>query len=124
GNYFKDDLSNDFSYDEYIQKLNVVNAKIYQALLKGGRHALLIGDIRKKGKYYSIIKDMMWFGDLESHIIKAQHNCLSSTKVYSNNNFIPIVHEHLLVFRKNDAKETPIKQTSTKLFDIINFTHA
>ena len=102
-NYHPDDLSLNDSYEEFIFKLDKVNAKIYQSLLNGGRHAILIGDVRKKGRYYSIIKDMTWFGDLESHVIKTQHNMMSNNKRYSNNNFIPIIHEHLLVFKKNDV---------------------
>ena len=99
--YSENDLSNKMPYEEFIHKLNIVNEKIYHSLLYGGRHAILIGDVRKQRKYYSIIKDMTWIGDLESHIIKAQYNCVSDNKVYYNNNFIPIKHEHLLVFRKN-----------------------
>lgn len=121
--YDPDDLSNVMSYEEFISKLDKVNAKIYQALLNGGRHAFLVGDVRKKGKYYSIIKDMTWFGDLESHIIKAQHNTLSQNKTYFNNNFIPIVHEHLLVFKKNQVWKVDLKRTITQSFDLRNFNN-
>ena len=65
--YHQNDLSNKMSYEEFINKLNMVNEKIYHSLILGGRHVTLIGDIRKNGKYYSILKDMKWFGDLESH---------------------------------------------------------
>lgn len=123
GAYDPDDLSNVMSYEEFIQKLDKVNAKIYQSLLNGGRHAFLVGDVRRKGRYYSIIKDMCWFGDVESHIIKAQHNCLSSNKSYSNNNFIPIVHEHLLVFKKNEVWAVPIKRAVTQNFDLRQFSN-
>lgn len=123
GIYDPDDLSNVMSYEEFIAKLDKVNAKIYQSLLNGGRHAFLVGDIRKKGKYYSIIKDMTWFGDLESHIIKAQHNTLSGNKRYANNNFIPIAHEHLLVFRKNEVWAVELKRTVTKTFDLRQFNN-
>lgn len=109
--YNVNDLSNQMSYEEFIEKLNKVNAKIYCSLINGGRHAILIGDIRKNGKYYSIIKDMDWYGDLESHIIKVQHNCISDSKKYKNN-FIPIRHEHLLVFRKNNVWILNIKHIS------------
>lgn len=96
------DLSNKIPYEEYIDKLNYVNKKIYNSLEIGGRHAILIGDVRKKGKYFSIQKDMEWIGSLESHVIKAQHNTVSSTKNYSSKSFIPIAHEHLLIFKKTD----------------------
>lgn len=115
-----DDLSLNMSYEEFIYKLNKVNLKIYQSLLTGGRHAFLIGDVRKKGKYYSIIKDMAWFGDLEVHIIKQQHNTFSSRKTYANNNFIPIAHEHLLIFKKNAVWCFPLKLTKTHEFSLLN----
>ncbi len=40
------DLSNHMSYDEFIQKLDKVNQKIYQALLNNGHHTMLIGDVK------------------------------------------------------------------------------
>lgn len=121
GQYHPDDLSNVMSYEDFIHKLDKVNAKIYQSLLNGGRHAILVGDVRKKGRYYSIIKDMTWFGSLESHVIKAQHNCWSDNRIYSNNTFIPIVHEHLLVFKKNEVWAVELKRTITQTFDLRQF---
>lgn len=121
--YSENDLSNTMPYEEFIQKLNIVNEKIYHSLLYGGRHAILIGDVRKQGKYYSIIKDMDWFGDLESHIIKIQHNCVSDNKVYSNKNFIPIKHEHLLVFKKNRVWLFNKKTTNTVKINIMEVTN-
>lgn len=106
------------SYEDFIKKLNKVNAKIYCSLVKGGRHAILVGDVRKRGRYYSIIKDMAWYGELESHIIKVQHNCVSDTRKY-NGNFIPIKHEHLLIFRKNEIWVVNIKQNVEKKANIL-----
>lgn len=117
--YSKNDLSNEMSYKEFIEKLNKVNAKIYCSLVHGGRHAILVGDVRKKGKYYSIIKDMIWYGDLESHIVKVQHNCITDNKIY-NGNFIPIRHEHLLIFKKNDIWVVNLKQTKDLKCNILN----
>ncbi len=99
--YSEYDLSNNMPYEDFIKKLDIVNEKIYHSLINGGRHAILIGDVRKKGQYFSIIKDMKWYGELESHIIKIQHNCMSNNKIYNDSSFIPIKHEHILVFRKN-----------------------
>ncbi len=121
-NYSSNDLSNNMPYDEFIDKLNKVNEKIYHSLINGGRHATLIGDVRKSGKYYSIIKDMKWFGELESHIIKIQHNCISDNKIYSNNSFIAIKHEHILVFKKNKIWIFNAKETKTIKENIMNIT--
>lgn len=119
----QNDLSNVMPYEQFIKKLNLVNEKIYNSLVLNGRHATLIGDVRKQGKYYSIIKDMNWYGDLESHIIKIQYNCLSDNKVYYNNNFIPIKHEHLLVFKKNKIWIFNIKVTNSFKENIMNSTN-
>lgn len=121
--YSKNDLSNNMPYEEFIEKLNIVNEKIYHSLLYGGRHAILIGDVRKQGQYYSIIKDMIWYGDLESHIIKIQHNCVSDNKVYTNPNFIPIKHEHLLVFKKNRIWLFNKKEINTIQVNIMEITN-
>lgn len=121
--YFENDLSNDMPYEEFIQKLNTVNEKIYHSLVYGGRHAILIGDVRKQGKYYSIIKDMNWYGDLESHIIKIQYNCMSDKKTYSNNNFIPIKHENLLIFKKNKIWIYNTKKTDNFQKNIMDATN-
>ena len=111
GSFHEDDLSNQMDYETFIFQLDKVNEKIYHNLFNGGRHALLIGDVRKKGKYYSIIKDMTWFGDLESHLIKMQHNTKCENKKYAHSQFIPIAHEHLLVFKKNQIWQLNIKYT-------------
>lgn len=121
--YHQNDLSNKMSYEEFINKLNMVNEKIYHSLILGGRHVTLIGDIRKNRKYYSILKDMTWFGELESHIIKIQHNCLSDNKIYSNHSFIPIKHEHILVFKKDKIWVFSIKVTESKKDNIMNITN-
>ncbi|MEQ7807827.1 hypothetical protein [Priestia aryabhattai] len=114
------DLSNKMPYEEFIKRLDKVNSKIYQSLVNGGRHAFLVGDIRKKGKYYSVIKDMAWIGDLEVHMVKQQHNTMSGRKQYTGN-FVAINHEHLLIFKKNAIWNVPVKLTSTQSFNLKAF---
>ncbi|WP_430510860.1 hypothetical protein [Gottfriedia solisilvae] len=104
----KSDISQIDSYEEFITKLNNINLKIYNSLLNNGRHAILIGDVKKKGKYYSTFKDLEFYGDIESHVIKVQHNTSSSKKNYSNYNFIPIAHEHLIILRKRSIWQLPV----------------
>lgn len=118
GSFHEDDLSNQMDYETFIFQLDKVNEKIYHNLFNGGRHALLVGDVRKKGKYYSIIKDMTWFGDLESHLIKMQHNTRCENKQYAHSQFIPIAHEHLLVFKKNQIWQLNMKYTKDFTKDI------
>lgn len=109
------DLSRCKTYEEFINKINIAHAKMYNALRYGGHLAILTGDIKRKGVLYSLIKDMQWYGLPIQHIIKVQHNCYSDNINYSGK-FIPIVHEHLLVFKKND--HYIIRCTIVKTVDI------
>lgn len=117
------DLSCNMSYDEFISKLNRVNEKIYSSLINGGRHAFLIGIIKKQGKCYSITKDMNWYGDLEMPMVKVQYNTHSEKKKY-HGKFIPIEHEELLIFRKKSIWSVDVKITQTRTFNIKQFESA
>ena len=76
--------------------------RCYDALEPGGRLAVLIGDVRRQGKYTAIIKDVLNFphGEIRSVIIKVQHNCTSDRKQYGKLEDPPIKHEYCIVFRK------------------------
>lgn len=121
GQYDPHDLSNPVDYPDFIRMLDKVNEKIYASLINGGRHAFLMGDVRKRVndhyQYYSIIKDMAWFGELESHLVKVQHNVTSARKGY-HGSFIPIIHEHLLIFVKHSIWQLDIKYTKTFTRDL------
>ena len=132
GNYIKDwkkrgmwgkpksnDLSRIKDYEDFIKKINKIQAKLVSSLEKNGRIAILVGDIKKKGKLYSMQKDMDWLGQPEQVVIKAQHNYKSAGKKY-NGNFIPIVHEYLLIFKKNDMYIIPTTLTKRINYDIRN----
>ncbi len=87
------------------------NANLYKLLHKGGRLAILMGDSRYRGKYYSMFKNMNIFGELEQVIIKQQHNCMSDSTKYSNR-FIPIQHEYLIIIKKNSPYVIPVTAVS------------
>lgn len=104
------DLGRCGSYGEFIQKVNKIQAKMLASLRKGGRLAILVGDVKRKGVLYSIQKDMDWYGQPEQVIIKAQHNCWSDQKDYGGRrNFIPIQHEYLMVFKRDDCYIVPAR---------------
>ncbi|WP_083221903.1 hypothetical protein [Dehalobacter sp. TeCB1] len=106
------DLSRCSSYQEFIQKINTIQLKLFRALRKGGRLIILVGDYKKQGRLFSIQKDMDWLGTPEQVIIKTQHNAESFRKKYAGK-FIPIVHEYLLVFRRDDCYLLPVSVTKT-----------
>lgn len=112
------DLSRCGSYEEFIKKINIVQAKLLTSLRKNGRIAILVGDIKKAGVLYSMQKDMDWYGSPEQVVIKSQFNCHSDNKVYSNNNFIRIMHEYLLIFKRSDCYLIPVKVTKQVMIDL------
>ncbi len=97
------DLSNMADYHQYREMLHLCLKRCYDALVPGGRMAILIGDVRRQGKYTAIIKDILAFphGELRSIIIKVQHNCTSDRKIYGRLEDVPIKHEYCIVFKKS-----------------------
>ena len=96
------DLSNIEAYEEFRQLLMTCLKRCYDALEEGGRLAVLIGDVRRQGRYTAIIKDVLNFphGEIRSVIIKVQHNCTSDRRLYGKLEDPPIKHEYCVVFRK------------------------
>lgn len=98
----ENDLSHIKDYREFIKAINYCLAKQYSSLKVGGRIVVLMADVKKNHKLYSMLLDMNKLGTLEQIIVKEQHNCVSDSKKYSNENFIRIAHEYALVLRKDE----------------------
>lgn len=99
----KGDTSRCLSPEEFIEKSQVMLLNQREATRNGGVYATLIGDTRGNGQFRSYQADfikMMPGSELKSVAIKLQHNCLSDGRVY-NGNFIPILHEYLLIWQKS-----------------------
>lgn len=64
--------------------------------------AILMADIKKNHKLYSMLLDMNKLGTVEQIVIKEQHNCMSDNRKYFNENFIRIAHEYCLILRKDE----------------------
>ena len=103
------DLSSCESYEKFRQLLMVCLKRCYEALEFGGRLAVLIGDVRRAGKYTPIVKDVLNlpFGEIRSIIIKVQHNCTSDRKRYGKMEDVPIKHEYCVIFKKPVAQTLP-----------------
>lgn len=95
------DLSQITKWEDFVNKMNYCCVKQFSSIEKGGRMAILVGDIKKKGKLYSMILELQKPGTIENILIKKQFNCLSNYKSY-NNKFIRINHEYVLILRKDN----------------------
>lgn len=100
----RDDLSNMPDYPLFRDALRICLLRCSQALQPGGRLAVLVGDDRRKGSYFPIVRDVLNFepdlGQLRSIIIKAQHNCRSDGVCYGGMEDPRIQHEYCVVFKK------------------------
>lgn len=112
------DLSRCTSWYEFVKKMNYCMLKQFYSLENGGRMFVLMGDMKRKGKLYSMLCDIAKPGTLEQIIIKTQHNCVSERNTYSNTSFVPIVHEYLMVVRKENGLIVPVTCMQKKDFDI------
>ena len=101
------DLSRIPDWEQFVEAMNYAMMKQFASLEKGGRMAVLMGDIKKKGKLYSMLAEIIKPGTLENIIIKAQHNCFSDNTQYSGN-FIPILHEYVMIVRKDTPLLVPV----------------
>ena len=117
------DLSRIVGWEDFVKAMNYAMMKQFTALEKGGRMAVLMGDIKKKGKLYSMISEIIKPGTLENIIIKAQHNCFSDSVQYSGS-FIPILHEYVLIVRKDSPMLIPVLQTQKETVDIRDMERA
>lgn len=113
------DLSRCNGWEDFVKKMNYCVNKQFASLEKGGRMFVLMGDIKKKGKLYSMLCDIAKPGTLEQIIIKAQHNCVSYNRSY-NGRFVPIVHEYLMVIRKDSSMIYRIGMNQYYEFDMRN----
>lgn len=117
GKVHSDDLSRCDTYKDYIEKLNFVIKKLFFALRNDGRLAILVGDLRIKGNFYSIQHDIMKIGKFESFVVKGQVNCSSDNRNY-HKPFIPVVTEYLLLYQKQDVFLVPFSYTQESVFDL------
>jgi hypothetical protein len=97
------DLSAVFEYAEFVARLGLCLERASRALRPGGRLAVLVADIRRKGRYYALGRDVMALeerlGAIRSIIIKVQHRCRSDWKSYRLED-PRIRHEYCIVFKR------------------------
>lgn len=111
------DLSRIEKWEDFVAAMNYAMMKQFTALENGGRMAVLMGDIKKKGKLYSMFAEIVKPGMLENILIKAQHNCFSNGISYSGK-FIPILHEYVMIVRKDSPVLIPVMMTKKAKMDI------
>lgn len=87
-------------WDSFMKTLNQVVMKYYAAMAPGSKMSILMGNVRRNGRYYSMMNDIVKPGELVQTMVKLQHNCMSTGRAYANRNFYPTDHEDILVVKK------------------------
>ncbi len=108
-----EDLSNISNPLKFCDVFEPAIAEMKRVLKPGHYCAILVGDTRKAQYYvpfsYHMLTRFLKAGfALKEEIIKAQHNCVHSSKwqgAAKSYRFYLIMHEHLFVFRKPKADE-------------------
>lgn len=95
------DLSQAGSLAMFQSRLRAGYHRFFELLAPGGRLAILIGDLRRRGRYEPLTTDVARLDrrHLEGIIVKVQHN-VSSNRVRYSGAFVPILHETVTIFRR------------------------
>jgi hypothetical protein len=99
----EEDLSNAANLKEFLEKVQLAAMNIYDALAPMGHYGILLGNWRRSGYFYPLasLVETIVPGKQREEIIKVQHRTSSSRKRYPAQDFVPIMHEKLLVFQKD-----------------------
>lgn len=114
------DLSRCASWEEFVKRMNYCMMLQFASLEKGGRMFVLVGDMKRKGRLYSMIRELICPGTMENILIKAQHNTWSERQTYSGN-FVPITHEYILVTKKDAGLIVPVSWGVSREYDMREF---
>jgi hypothetical protein len=96
------DLSNSKTLQDFLNRLSRIILRLAHLLSKQGRMVVLIGNKRKNGRYYPLgaCLEVLFMNELRDELIKIQHGVgkTFSFRLAKRYNFIPIMHEKVLVF--------------------------
>lgn len=98
-----DDLSRSESFEEFMERLHVALLNQRDAVDGGGVYGLIIGDIRRGGRYHSPQAECiarMPASELRSVLVKTQHNVMSDRREYREMRFPRIQHEYIMLWEK------------------------
>jgi len=101
------DLSTASTYEEFCLRLTHCLNRCYDELAPNGHLAVLLGDVRRKGKYFAPVWDCLRetgcaIGSPVSVLVKSQHGVRSNRTQYSRLKHPRIMHETCLVFERRD----------------------
>ena len=97
----------EMSYEEGMKAVNHAIMRGFNSLHPGAYEVILVGEIRSKGQYRSMMADLIRPTALHQTFIKLQHNCVSdrSGNTYARSDRALTGHEMIAVFKKPSGYE-------------------
>ncbi len=110
----------EMSYEKGMNAVNHAIMRGYNSLHPGAYEVVLVGEIRSKGEYRSMMADLIRPTQLHQTFIKMQHNCVSdrSGNSYSKSDRTLTGHEMIAVFKKPSGYEIAYIVPRTVTMDI------
>lgn len=102
--YAAKDIQN-LPFYEGMAKINLATMRAYSAMQPGAYMAILVGEIRSNGKYYSMYQNLALPGELFQTYVKLQHNTWSGRNSYSSGPRAFTGHEMIAVIKKPSGYE-------------------
>ena len=97
----------EMSWEKGMMAINKAIMRGYAAMPSGAIQAVLCGDIRRKGAFRSMLRELAVPGDMIQVLVKMQHHTNSERKncSYGKRNFFLIEHEFVVVVKKPSGYE-------------------
>lgn len=96
----------EMSFEDGMKGVNHALLRAYNAMPAGSYEVCLVGEIRAKGQYRSMMQNLTIPGILHQTFIKLQHNTVSGRRTYSgNSDFALTGHEMIAVIKKPSGYE-------------------
>lgn len=96
----------EMSFEEGMNGVNHALLRAYNAMPAGSYEVCLVGEIRSKGQYRSMMQHLVIPGELHQTFIKLQHNTVSGRKTYGYGGDRALTgHEMIAVIKKPSGFE-------------------
>lgn len=105
-------------WEKGMHAVNQAVMRGYAAMPKGAYQAVVVGDIRRKGIFRSMLTNLTLPGEQVQILIKKQHNTSSGRKCYANHKFFFIEHEYVVITKKPSGYEIAFVVPQHHVMDI------
>lgn len=111
------DIQN-MSYEKGMTCINKGIMRDFATMKRGAYLVIMVGEIRSKGQYHSMIQDICKPGIFHQSFVKIQHNTRSGRNTYGSRDFALTGQEMIAVFKKPSGFEIAYVLPKNYVMDI------